>query len=56
MKKCKFRAEKAAQERILDAILSKPKEDWDNENKDDPTTRQVFLKKLSEGQLDYKEI
>lgn len=56
MIKCKFRAEEAAEERILDALLPKPKEDWDSESKDDSATRQVFRKKLREGQLDDKEI
>ncbi|MCG9740377.1 HslU--HslV peptidase ATPase subunit [Shewanella insulae] len=56
MAKCKFRAEEAAEERILDALLPKPKEDWDSEQKDDTSTRQVFRKKLREGQLDDKEI
>ncbi|ACA88682.1 ATP-dependent protease ATPase subunit HslU [Shewanella woodyi] len=56
MKKCKFRAEEAAEERILDALLPKAKEDWDNEKPDDSATRQVFRKKLREGQLDDKEI
>ncbi|MCL1094180.1 ATP-dependent protease ATPase subunit HslU [Shewanella kaireitica] len=56
MAKCKFRAEEAAEERILDALLPKPKEDWDNEKPSDNATRQVFRKKLREGQLDDKEI
>ncbi|NRD72461.1 ATP-dependent protease ATPase subunit HslU [Shewanella sp. VB17] len=56
MKKCKTKAEEAAEERVLDALLPKPKEDWDNESKDDSSTRQVFRKKLREGQLDDKEI
>ncbi|MDR8522137.1 MULTISPECIES: ATP-dependent protease ATPase subunit HslU [Shewanella] len=54
--KCKFRAEEAAEERILDALLPKPKEDWDSEKSDDSATRQIFRKKLREGQLDDKEI
>ncbi len=56
MAKCKFRAEEAAEERILDALLPKAKEDWDSEQKDDSSTRQIFRKKLREGQLDDKEI
>lgn len=56
MKKCKVKAEEAAEERVLDALLPKPKEDWDNETKDDSSTRQVFRKKLREGQLDDKKI
>ncbi|MGI2039369.1 HslU--HslV peptidase ATPase subunit [Shewanella frigidimarina] len=56
MKKCRHRAEEMAEERILDALLPKPKDDWDTDKKDDSTTRQVFRKKLREGQLDDKEI
>jgi ATP-dependent HslUV protease ATP-binding subunit HslU len=61
MKKCRYRAEEMAEERILDALLPKPKENWDNgqqAGKDDSNsnTRQVFRKKLREGQLDDKEI
>ncbi|GAA0790444.1 MULTISPECIES: HslU--HslV peptidase ATPase subunit [Pseudomonadati] len=56
MKKCRFRAEELAEERILDALLPKAKEDWETEKKDDSNTRQIFRKKLREGQLDDKEI
>jgi len=56
MKKCKYRAEEAAEERILDALLPKPKEDWDNESTSNSSTRQIFRKKFREGQLDDKEI
>lgn len=56
MKKCRFRAEELAEERILDALLPKGKEDWDSDKKDDSNTRQIFRKKLREGQLDDKEI
>ncbi|NKF52327.1 HslU--HslV peptidase ATPase subunit [Shewanella sp. WXL01] len=56
MKKCRFRAEEQAEERILDALLPKPKSEWDADNKDDSNTRQIFRKKLREGQLDDKEI
>ncbi|MBY5993185.1 HslU--HslV peptidase ATPase subunit [Ferrimonas balearica] len=53
----KFRAEEAAEERVLDALLPNPKDQWGNEQKaDNSSTRQVFRKKLREGQLDDKEI
>ncbi|WP_028116156.1 HslU--HslV peptidase ATPase subunit [Ferrimonas senticii] len=53
----KFRAEEAAEERILDALLPKPKDQWGNEeSSNNNSTRQVFRKKLREGQLDDKEI
>ncbi|ADN77727.1 heat shock protein HslVU, ATPase subunit HslU [Ferrimonas balearica DSM 9799] len=57
MARNKFRAEEAAEERVLDALLPNPKDQWGNEQKADNTaTRQVFRKKLREGQLDDKEI
>ena len=68
--KVKFRAEEAAEERILDILLPGPKQetsvnDWlsmgdDDEqvttSKVDSSTRQKFRKKLREGDLDDKEI
>ncbi|MGI2260248.1 HslU--HslV peptidase ATPase subunit [Shewanella sp. GXUN23E] len=58
MVKCRSRAEEAAEERILDALLPKPKNDWDNDSQSESqsNTRQIFRKKLREGQLDDKEI
>ncbi|QSX41231.1 HslU--HslV peptidase ATPase subunit [Shewanella cyperi] len=56
MKKCRTRAEEAAEERILDALLPKPKNDWETASEDSSNTRQIFRKKLREGQLDDKEI
>lgn len=57
MKKVRFRAEEAAEERILDALLPPPKGwDDDQEPREQSNTRQVFRKKLREGQLDDKEI
>ncbi|MCL1035591.1 HslU--HslV peptidase ATPase subunit [Shewanella corallii] len=58
MVKCRTRAEEAAEERILDALLPKPKNDWDNDTQSESqsNTRQIFRKKLREGQLDDKEI
>ncbi|MFQ6371875.1 HslU--HslV peptidase ATPase subunit [Shewanella sp. YIC-542] len=56
MQKCRSRAEEAAEERVLDALLPKPKNDWDSEKEDGAHTRQIFRKKLREGQLDDKEI
>ncbi|CAM5204541.1 HslU--HslV peptidase ATPase subunit [Alishewanella longhuensis] len=56
--KNRFRAEEAAEERILDALLPKPKDAWGEPEKSstDSNTRQIFRKKLREGQLDDKEI
>ena len=55
--KVKFRAEEAAEERILDALLPPPENAFgDKEVHQDKGTRQIFRKKLREGQLDDKEI
>jgi ATP-dependent HslUV protease ATP-binding subunit HslU len=57
--KNRFRAEEAAEERILDALLPKARDNWtdaDNQPATDNNTRQIFRKKLREGQLDDKEI
>lgn len=55
--KYKFRAEEAAEERILDALLPPAKDAWGQaQEPENNTTRQAFRKKLREGQLDDKEI
>ncbi|WP_136680501.1 ATP-dependent protease ATPase subunit HslU [Neptunomonas sp. XY-337] len=58
--KVRFRAEDAAEERILDALLPQARptgfDDATSESKTDSATRQIFRKKLREGQLDDKEI
>ncbi|KGQ30072.1 ATP-dependent protease ATP-binding subunit HslU [Gallibacterium genomosp. 2] len=56
--KNRYRAEEAAEERILDVLLPPAKDQWGNvENNDSHSnTRQIFRKKLREGQLDDKEI
>ncbi|MGM0907241.1 MAG: ATP-dependent protease ATPase subunit HslU [Pseudomonadota bacterium] len=68
MQRVRYRAEEAAEERILDVLLPPAKkassgwaqqqqEDGENTgNEDERGTRQVFRKKLREGQLDDKEI
>ena len=53
MKKMRARAEDAAEERVLDALLPPPRT---GEPAPDSTARQVFRKKLREGQLADKEI
>ncbi|MBH0042170.1 HslU--HslV peptidase ATPase subunit [Pseudoalteromonas sp. SWXJZ10B] len=56
-KKFKHRAEEAAEERILDALLPPAKDQYGESQRDDTSsTRQTFRKKLREGQLDDKEI
>jgi len=60
-KEVQMKAEDAAEERILDALLPKP-QNWDEANESDQkatestATRQVFRKRLREGKLDDKEI
>lgn len=55
--KNRARAEDAAEERILDALLPPAKNQWGEvESNDNSSTRQTFRKKLREGQLDDKEI
>lgn len=64
MKKVRYRAEEAAEERILDVLLPPAKstssgwaqQDDKPESDDQRGTRQVFRKKLREGELDDKEI
>jgi len=53
----RFRAEEAAEERILDALLPPARESWTEDRRTDESgTRQKFRKMLREGQLDDKEI
>ena len=56
--KNRTKAEEAAEERILDALLPAAKNQWgETENRDSQNnTRQIFRKKLREGQLDDKEV
>lgn len=57
MQKVKYRAEEAAEERILDVLLPLPEDAWGNRQAvEDRGTRQSFRKKLREGALDDKEI
>ncbi|MBL4827006.1 MAG: ATP-dependent protease ATPase subunit HslU, partial [Spongiibacteraceae bacterium] len=59
MEKVKHRAVDAAEERILDVLLPAARTNDDkekSEEKSTSTTRQIFRKKLREGELDEKEI
>ena len=48
--KVKFRAEEAAEDRILDVLIPPPKDIFgENQDTDNKSTRQVFRKKLREG-------
>ena len=53
MEKVRFRAEEAAEERILDVLLPAAR---DSEVDSESSTRQLLRKKLREGELDEKEI
>ncbi|HUH38027.1 MAG TPA: ATP-dependent protease ATPase subunit HslU [Spongiibacteraceae bacterium] len=55
MAKVEQRALDAAEERVLDALLPPARDTAGDENRDS-TTRQIFRKKLREGELDDKEI
>lgn len=50
------KAKELAEERILDVLVPKAQDDWSSVDKVDNTARQVFRKKLREGELDEKEI
>nr|Q0I5E0.1 RecName: Full=ATP-dependent protease ATPase subunit HslU; AltName: Full=Unfoldase HslU [Histophilus somni 129PT] len=58
IEKNRFRAEEMAEERVLDTLLPPAKDQWGQiEERDTNTnTRQIFRKKLREGQLDDREI
>ena len=57
MKSMRNRAEDAAEERILDALLPQARSSSDDTaERTDSSTRQLFRKRLREGQLDDKEI
>jgi len=53
MARVRHRAEDAAEERILDELIPRPE---DSEPAEDDKTRQLFRKKLREGELDDKEL
>ena len=55
------KAEDAAEERILDALLAPVRNDWSSKEEEEPqkedsAARQLFRKRLREGDLDDKEI
>ncbi len=58
VQKMRYRAEDAAEERILDALLPPARTGFGDEPapREDSSTRQLFRKRLREGQLDDKEI
>ncbi|MBT8449082.1 MAG: ATP-dependent protease ATPase subunit HslU [Gammaproteobacteria bacterium] len=55
-KKVEARALEAAEERILDVLLPPARDQVNNEETQASATRQIFRKKLREGELDDKEI
>ncbi|MCH8550420.1 MAG: ATP-dependent protease ATPase subunit HslU [Natronospirillum sp.] len=56
MKKVRHRAEDAAEDRILDALLPPARGQQQEQSTGESSTRQSFRKKLREGELDDKEI
>lgn len=57
MQKVRFRAEEAAEERVLDCLIPPAENAWgEKEPADQSSTRQVFRKKIREGSMDDKEI
>jgi ATP-dependent HslUV protease ATP-binding subunit HslU len=57
MAKVRHRAQEAAEERVLDALLPRPRGSHGAaENAEESTTRQVFRKRLRQGEMDDKEI
>jgi len=56
MERVQHRAEDAAEERVLDALLPRPKDFQQEANDKSSATRQKFRKMLREGKLDDKEI
>ncbi len=57
MDKVRYRAEEAAEERLLDVLLPGARGDASDEDKErSQSTRQVFRKKLREGELDEREV
>ncbi|SDT01834.1 ATP-dependent HslUV protease ATP-binding subunit HslU [Halopseudomonas xinjiangensis] len=56
MEKVRHRAEDAAEDRILDALLPPARGSGDESVRQDNSTRQLFRKRLREGELDDKEV
>ena len=58
MEKVRFRAQEAAEERVLDVLLPPARSNWGEAEKTETGahTRQIFRKELREGELDDKEI
>jgi len=55
-KEVRFRAEEAAEDRILDILLPPARGDFEDTSAKHSSTRQIFRKKLREGELDDREI
>ncbi len=56
MEKVRHRAEDAAEDRILDALLPPARGSGDESVRQDNSTRQLFRKRLREGELNDKEV
>ena len=60
MAKVQNRARDAAEEKVLDALLPPPRQSsddgWEQPAREDSSTRQIFRKKLRQGDLDDKDV
>ena len=56
MKRVQVQAEEAAEDRVLDALVPPPRDAMGQPVRDETGARQVFRKRLREGQIDHLEI
>ncbi|MFW8566529.1 ATP-dependent protease ATPase subunit HslU [Orrella sp. 11846] len=56
MNRVRMQAEEAAEDRVLDALITPPRAADGSPIRDENATRQTFRKRLREGQLDHMEI
>jgi ATP-dependent HslUV protease ATP-binding subunit HslU len=56
MKRVRVQAEEAAEDRVLDALVPPPRDAMGQPVRDETGARQVFRKRLREGQIDHLEI
>lgn len=56
MKRVQTQAEEAAEDRVLDALVPPPRDAMGQPIRDETGARQVFRKRLREGQIDHLEI
>jgi ATP-dependent HslUV protease ATP-binding subunit HslU len=56
MKRVRVQAEEAAEDRVLDALVPPPRDAMGQPVRDETGARQVFRKRLREGQIDHLEV